>query len=329
MVTENKNNGRSMTKDVTLIGAAVIDVLAGPVSEGILKTNSMPADMIKLSFGGDALNEAVVLSRLGKRTQLVTKLGRDESGARILNFLEENGISSEAVRFEEGLETSANIVLIDEAGERHFLTKPGSSLRRLEEADIEPYIENAADIVGFASIFVSPRLDVPAMEHIFRRIKQRPGRILAADMTAAKHGETLEDLKSLLPYVDYLLPNETEIALLTGNNDPMTNAERLIDAGVRCAVIKLGKRGCLIRTGDECFEIPAYPVERAVDTTGAGDCFAAGFLWALSEKWPLPDCGRFACALASCSVEHTGATDGVCSLDEPIKRYKRLCSEKR
>lgn len=311
-------------KDITVIGAAIMDVLAGPASSQVFQTGTQPMERIRLSFGGDALNEAVALSRLGKRAELVSKVGKDEAGARILDYLKENGISPDCIRTEEGLETGINIVLIDETGERHFLTNPNGSLRKLAEADVEPYLDEAADIVSFASIFVSPVLDIPAMERVFRRVKARSGRILAADMTKAKRGERLEDLKGALSYVDYVFPNEEEAALLTGERDPYINARLFVEAGASCAVLKCGSRGCVICTGDELFEIPAYPVERAVDTTGAGDCFAAGFLWGLSEGFALADCGRLACAAASCAVECVGAAEGIRGTDEVMRRYKQM-----
>jgi sugar/nucleoside kinase (ribokinase family) len=173
-------------------------------------------------------------------------------------------------------------------------------------------------------MFVSPLLDIPAMKRIFKKVKEKPGRTLVVDMTKAKNGERLEDVKELLPYIDYILPNADEIALLTGEKDPHTNAKLLIEAGVGCAVIKCGSRGCIVQTKDVCYEIPAYPVKNAIDSTGAGDCFAAGFLWGLHQGLPLEQCGYFACAAASCTVEHMGATDGIASLDEPMKRYRKI-----
>lgn len=240
-----------MKKDITIIGNSVIDVLASNVSADVFQTGSSPAGKIKLSFGGDALNEAVVLSRFGKKVELISKTGQDEAGTRILSFLVNAGISTDRM------------------------------------------------IVG-------------------------PDRILAVDMTKAKKGEKLEDIRPLLPYIDYIFPNEEEIELLTGNSDPCTNAGLLVEAGVSCVVIKCGSRGCVIRTEKELFYIPAYTVENCVDTTGAGDSFAAGFLWALSEGLPLIDCGCFACAAASCAVECVGATDGVVSLDTTRNRYLEI-----
>ena len=269
-----------MKKDITIIGNSVIDVLAGSVDAKVFETGSQPVENIKLAFGGDALNEAVVLTRLGKKADLITKVGRDEAGSRVLSFLKESGVVTHQIIVEDGLDTSINVVLIDKHGERYFLTNPAGSQRKLTEEDITPYLDSAKGIVSFASIFVSPLLDIPAMTRIFKKIKEKPDRILVADLTKAKKGECLEDLSGLLPYIDYILPNEDEISLLTGEKDPYINARLLIESGVSCAVIKCGSKGCLIRTRDEMYHIPAYPVKNCIDTTGAGDSFVAGFLWA-------------------------------------------------
>lgn len=310
-----------MKKNLTIIGNSVIDVLAGPVSEKVFQAGSHPMERIKLSFGGDALNEAVILSQLGRKVDLISKIGDDESGARILSFLQKHGISTGNIVVEPQTDTSVNIVLVDEKGERSFLTNPKGSQRRLSYKDVLPRLETAADIISFASIFVSADLDIPAMTALFREIKKKTGRILVADMTKAKNGERLEDLRGFLPYIDYLLPNAAEAALLTGTEDPFASAEQLVKAGVSCAVIKCGAKGCVIKTENEWYQIPAYPVKQCIDTTGAGDCFAAGFLWALSEGMELEACGRFACAAASCAVEYLGATDGGLSSDEVFRRY--------
>ena len=313
-----------MKKDITIIGNAIIDVLVKSVDGRVFETGSLPVDQIKLAFGGDALNEAVVLTRLGKTVDLISKVGNDEAGSRVLSFLKDSGITINKITVENGLDTSINVVLIDEYGERYFLTNPAGSQRKLTEDDIYSYLDSVSDIVSFASIFVSPLLDIPAMTRIFKRIKEKPDRTLVADLTKAKKGECLEDLAHLLPYVDYILPNEDEIALLTGVKDPYINAGLLIESGVSCAVIKCGSKGCIIRTRDEIYHIPAYPVKKCVDTTGAGDSFAAGFLWALSEGMPLIDCGYFACAAASCTVECVGSTDGVVSIETPLSRCKQI-----
>lgn len=307
-------------KNISIIGAGVVDVLVGAVDEKIFARSSTPADFVKISFGGDALNEAIALSRLGKKVQWISKVGDDDAGRRILNYAAENGLDTSCVTVEANLETGVNIVVVDGSGERHFLTNPRSSLRKLSEADIIPYVDDMADIVCFASMFVSPLLDIAATERIFKRIKSKP-RILAFDATRAKNGETLEDLSAILSCADYFFPNEAELATLTDEADVYKNISALLSFGLKCAVVKRGGRGCVIATKDERLEIPACRVEKVLDTTGAGDCFAAGFLYALSEGRTLEECGRFACAAASCSVEEVGAVTGVTSLEKVLQRY--------
>ncbi|WP_458407610.1 carbohydrate kinase family protein [Anaerotignum sp.] len=310
-----------MAYDITVIGAAIIDILASPVSEAVFSAGSIPMETIKMSFGGDALNEAVILSGFGKKVQLISKVGDDEAGKRVLGLLQEKGISVDSVQIQKDLSTGINIVLIDEKGERHFLTNPNSSLRKLNLADIQPFMDDAAEIVSFASMFVSPLMTVSKMKELFSSIKEK-GKILAVDMTKAKNGETIQDIAELLPYIDYLFPNEAEISLLTGEKDPYRNVQILLEMGVKTAVIKCGEKGCIIGDVNGIYSVPAVPVERCVDTTGAGDTFVSGFLWGLSEGLESLECAKFACAAASFAVESVGATGGIRSLEEVRKRYE-------
>jgi len=315
-----------MKRDITVIGAAIIDVLAGPVDESVFEKGSQPVSSTRLAFGGDALNEAVVLSQLGAKVELISKVGDDEAGKRVLDFLQEKQVDVTKVKIEEGLDTGINIVLVTPEGERMFLTNPNGSLRKLSEEDVMEQLDDAADIVCMASMFVSPLLDIPAMERIFRKIKSKPGRVLVADMTTAKNSESIADIACLLKYIDYLIPNEAEAARLTGETDVYRNAERFVEQGANCVVIKRGKKGCLIRTKNQQMEIPAYAHATLVDTTGAGDSFAAGFLWGLKNGMQLEECARFGCAVASCTVERLGANTAIDSAELAMKRYNEMRS---
>lgn len=311
-------------KSITVFGPVNLDVSAGPVSFSALSSGSLPVENMLLSFGGDALNESVVLNRLGADVQLVSKVGCDQAGEQILRFLAAEGLSLHSIRQCPDWPTSINIVLVDPDGERYFLTSPKGSMRHMTSGDYMPDLPDAANLVCFPGMFVSPQLTIPSMETLFRAVKQKPGRILAVDMTKAKHGETLSDLSGLLPLVDYIFPNEAEIALLTGQPDPFRNARLLLDFGVRCAVIKRGKHGCLLANKQGIKEIPAYPVSKAIDTTGAGDAFTAGFLFALLQEMPPEDCALFANAVASCIVESFGSCRGLSSVELPMRRFREM-----
>ena len=145
--------------------------------------------------------------------------------------------------------------------------------------------------------------------------------MICADMTKCKNQETLADLAPALSLIDYIFPNYEEARLLSRLDDPDEIADAFLACGVKHVVMKLGKQGCLIKTAKERYLIPAYAPTRCIDTTGAGDNFAAGFLYGLSEHMSLLDCGCFANATASVAVEHTGAATGVRSIDQIKERY--------
>ena len=309
--------------DVTVIGPSVIDILAAPFDPEALAKGKRDVDQIRMSFGGDALNESVVLSRMGKKVQLISKIGADEAGRSIRKHLEKEKVSTKHVIVEQGLNTSVNIALVDADGGRKFLTDPHSSQRKLGLEDVLPMLDETAPIVSFASIFISPCFSIEKTEQLFSRIKAA-GKTLVSDVTRPKNGETFDDLKFLFPYMDIFVPNDEEIFLITGEKDPYKNVQMLVDAGVKTAVVKIGKDGCLIGTRDGILHVPAVAGVKCVDTTGAGDSFAAGLIAGLAEGRSIMDCARLGCAAASCSIEQVGATDGVRSLEQVMERYARL-----
>ena len=308
--------------DITIIGAAVLDVLARPVSKKDLAGRSCPADHVTLTPGGDAANESVTLARLGKRVNLITKLGADLSGQILLHYFRENGVSTEDTVIESDLDTGINVVLVDQEAERSFITNRNGSLRKLALSDVNTDALKKAPLLCFASIFVSPCFDIPAMASLFRSAKEQ-GLILCADMTRCKNGERLADIRDAIQYLDYLFPNYEEAKAVSGLSKPDEIADAFLDCGVSCMVIKMGKDGCFIKTKEQRLVIPAYPHTRCIDTTGAGDNFAAGFLYALSEHMALADCGRFANMTASLAVESLGACTGVRSLSQVMERFRK------
>ena len=98
-----------MAHDITIIGAAILDILAAPINNSIFQKGSLPMETISLSFGGDALNEAVVLSQLGVDVELISKVGNDEAGKRILDFLKEKGVTAK-IKIEENLQNNGIIL---------------------------------------------------------------------------------------------------------------------------------------------------------------------------------------------------------------------------
>lgn len=309
--------------DVVIAGASIIDIPVVPADASAFTRISTPADHIIMTCGGDALNEALILSRLGRQVRLISRIGCDDAGSYIKNKCHAAGIDIRYFREIKGLDTGVNVVLVDHTGERRFLTNRNGSLRRLEASDIVPEAFRGAKIFCFASIFVFPLIDAAQLEQLFQTVRAA-GLTVCADMTAPKRGETVLDLAPALRHLDYLFSNLEEAHQITGLTDPEQIANVLLQTGVRHVIIKLGASGCLIADASQLCHIPACPTDHCVDTTGAGDNFAAGFLSALLDGKSFEECARYANACACVSVEAIGATAGVTDAAQVIQRRK-LC----
>lgn len=312
--------------EIIVIGAGIVDVLVTQVDEKVFLRHSTPARDISMQTGGDALNEALILSRIGRSVRLVSCIGQDMAGEMILDACRRDGVDVSCVARKENLDTGVNIVLVAENGERSFITNPNGGLRKITPEDVFSAIEqpdfSQAKIASFASIFVYPLL-MPALEEIFKRIREK-GLVLCADMTRPKNGERIEDLQRALQYVDYIFPNYSEAAEVTGKTDLDEIANAFLDSGVKNVVIKLGARGCLVKNREFRKIIPAVSSIPAIDTTGAGDNFVAGFIVALYEGKSIEDCAKFANATASVCVERIGASSGKRDRAEIIRRAKMI-----
>ena len=315
-----------MKQRFTIIGAAHLDALVEGFDEGQLRLGSVPAERIRLGYGGDALNEAVTLSRLGGEVSLVSKIGQDSAGDMVIAFCHSARLSSARIARANGLPTSMNIVLIDHAGERRFITDPESSLRALALSDVLPHLETLAPVVCFASLFVFPRFHAEELETLFSAIKAR-GCVLAADMTKRKNGEKLADLAGIWPHLDIVFANAEEAGLLCESTDVPAMAREFRSAGVGCAVIKTGAKGCYVCSDSFTGAVAGCVSRACVDTTGAGDTFAAAFLFARASGRNDEDCARFANAAASICVEHLGATAHEITQEEVLARCRENYGE--
>lgn len=298
------------SRKIVIIGAAIIDVLVRPAGEKVFQTGSYPAEDIRMSPGGDALNEATILALMGKKVEFQTIIGDDMAGKMIKSHCLDCGIHLPSHAVRQGMATGINVVLVQENGERNFLTNANGSLRKLKLEDvILPFAEETA-VLCLASIFVSPELGEKELYQIFSAAKEQ-GILVCADMTKPKKGERTEDLKKVLPLIDYLLPNEQEVCMLTGKETAEEAAEELFAAGAGNVIVKCGARGCFVRNQEMARLFPAVQQAECVDTTGAGDSFAAGFLYGLSEGYGIAECAEYANQCGAKAISVMGASDWI------------------
>ena len=210
-------------------------------------------------------------------------------------------------------------------GERTFITNRNGSLwkENIEHVNFDKIKE--AKILSLASIFNCPLLDGKTLEKIFKFAKEE-GMTITADMIMPRLGETLDDIAGALQYVDYFFPNFDEACLMTGEKEEDKVADKLYSYGIKNVVMKIGKRGCYIRNKDGVMIVPACKGITAIDTIGAGDNFASGFIAALLQGKNLKECGEYANCTAAIAVQHPGATSGVQNremVEEILAKYKK------
>lgn len=296
--------------DVIIIGAAIVDLPLRPVSKEVFDVVSYPVDGISMTIGGDALNESTIITRLGHKVGLMSCIGVDVPGWFVIDHCKANNIDTTYIKQDPDKVTSINVGLVAEDGERTFITNRQGSLWKFCYEDLDMSALKNAKILSFASIFNNPLFDNKALVSVFSKAKEE-GMTICADMVSPRLNEKLEDIREALGYVDYFFPNFEEACGLTGETEEDKVADVLYGCGVKNVIMKIGKRGCYIRNASGSMIVPACKGVTAIDTIGAGDNFASGFISALLEGKDLRECAIYANCTAAVSVQYVGATGGV------------------
>ena len=296
--------------DVICVGNSAVDVPLHPVGPEIFSYDSYPIDRIIPQVGGSGTNVSTILSRLGKSVKLITLLGNDMLGDYLIQHCERNGIDTSSIVRSSEVDTPLSIGLVRSDGERGFVVSKSSSTFSFCADHVNPADFAGAKAMVFSSIFIMPQFDDPGLTKIFSAAKDA-GLIVCADMMRSRTGQRIEAITSALRYVDYFFANFEEAAFLTSQSTYDTMAQTLLDAGVKHVLIKNGKEGCYIRDNETECMLPAYRNDNPVDTIGAGDNFAAGFVSALLDGMTFQEAACFANATAAISVGAPGSTNGV------------------
>jgi ribokinase len=256
-------------------------------------------------IGGKGSNQSVAASRLGAEVLVIGKLGDDANGTRYLEELRTRGIRTDGVEIAHGTPTGVALIEVDPKGENRIILILGANAL-VDAAQIDRHLESLAQC---DTILLQLEVPLPTVEYAVRTLHEMGKRVILDPAPAM----VLSD--AFLSTVDYITPNETELALLSGmavetENQILAAARKLLDRRVRTVVVKVGARGAMIVKPDGHQLVPGFKV-RAVDTTAAGDSFNAGLGVALSEGLPLPEAVRFANAVGALSTTAMGAQAGM------------------
>ncbi len=293
-------------------GSIVYDTLVYPFGCSAWGTTRL-VESIEYHVGGNAANTARAMAIVGASVRLIGAVGNDRQADFVLDELQASGVSTDFVMRLEA-PTATTVVLVNESGDRQFLHRLGVSQQAFSEpiAFTPALIENASHY-HFASLYILPNLRLHGAE-MLRRAKAA-GLTTSLDTNWDAEGEWMNDLAPCLPELDILFMNEDEAFMVTGSRDPAAGARVVLEKGVRTAVMKLGGRGCAIYTDGKEILCPSFRVP-VKDTTGAGDCFVAGFLDARQRGASWAEAGEFGNAVGALSVQKLGAVTGVISRAE-------------
>lgn len=286
---------------VLCCGNIVFDMLVHPV-EDVGWGQTKWVETISECLGGNGANTSYVLAQLGIPVRLVSQTGDDDRGDRLIGILRNAGVDISQVGRLPGESTAATCVLVQSDGARRFYHRPGAS-RQMDPAALRFDLPGITHF-HLANPFSMTRIRASCGD-ILRNAKQA-GLSTSVDTGWDSLGRWMQDLGPALPFTDILFVNEAEAEMLGGQRNLQTS-------GLRDLIVKTGAAGCLVN-GDRVSGFPA----NAIDTTGAGDCFAGAFLAGLCRGLTLPECARLANAVGALNVEHLGSVTGIRDYDGTI-----------
>ena len=299
------------------------DVLVRPVADpGWGKTTWV--ESIEQQLGGNGANTCFTLARLGVPVRLLSAVGQDAFGERVLAILGSAGVETRWIA-RSTLPTPTSVVLVRPDGVRALLHQPGASREAFSlPVELGPEVVAGCSHFHLANVFALENLQ-PHAADLLQRAK-REGLRTSLDTGWDAQGRWIITLGDCLPHTDLLFVNEDEARQLTGTDHPGDAAGILQAHGARTVIVKLGAEGCLVVDGLEHFRTPAFRVP-VLDTTGAGDCFVGGFLAALQRGYSFQTAAQFANAVGALSVQALGGVTGLLTYQGTLEWMASMAEE--
>jgi len=248
--------------------------------------------------GGKGANQAIALAKLDVPTLMLGKVGKDILSDFVLSSLQESGVDTTGISNSQKNSTGSASIWVNAQGQNSIVIYPGAN----GEVD-EDFIIQHEKFFDDASWFLT-QFEVP-LKSILLALKFAKKHGLKTVMDPAPVKKINND--DIWGLVDYLLPNEIELKELTHTENILKAIHILKSRGVKEVIVKLGKLGAGYEDKGTLNLFPAVPVEQVVDTTGAGDCFIAGFLYGMLQQEDIAQAIKIANLTASYSIQRKGA----------------------
>jgi sugar/nucleoside kinase (ribokinase family) len=305
-------------KAVTM-GVHVLDVLVRPVEEIPEGQGATLVEDIRMTAAGTAAGTALTLAKLGAEVRTAGAIGTDPTGDLLVQLLNRAGIDTELLVRRIDTSTSASVLPIRPNGDRPSLHLLGANITYgLDDVPWDAVAEATHLHLGGPELIgadVAARILAHAREHDV---------VTSVDLLAPGELGTFDQIEPLLPYVDFLLPNDDQVLGFSEEQDLVTGAKKLLAAGAGLVAVTRGGDGALLVTADGIETVPAFAVE-VVDTTGCGDAFSAGFLRGLSLGRTPREAAVLGSAAAALVAQGLGSDHGdfdLAAADEFTETHK-------
>jgi sugar/nucleoside kinase (ribokinase family) len=294
--------------EVLCAGIIVADHVCSPIAHVPDAGELVMAERMLLTIGGCAANTAVDLVKMGVSASLAGCVGRDVFGRIVADLLHEHGVDVAALTLRPDADTSQTLIVNIARQDRRFIHTFGANAR-FRASDIPRERVARSKVLYVGGYLLMPELHQEELIPVFAAAR-RAGVKTVLDVATPGPADYLSRLDRLLPHVDVFLPNSHEAELITGESDPLRQAEVFRRLGAGTAVITLGGDGSVLVNDRVRLRAGVYPIPY-VDGSGGGDAFDAGYICGLLEQRPAEDCLRLASALGASCVRAIGTTPGV------------------
>ena len=302
--------------DLICAGMALVDSIIKGFDPNPVSASGYRAVSGSLNVGGEAVNEAMAAAKLGVKTGILCSLGEDEAGDMIVGALQRSGVDPGLIIRSAKHPTPVTTMFVREDGTRKSITNSAHRYNFHPEQYAAQFTDAKALILG--SLFRAP-FDDPEIIHSFLSSAKAAGQTVFADTKLPNFRFLkLEDLRDSLPLIDTLTPNEDEARYYSGRENPEEMADVFLELGVGSVIIKLGSKGCFFKNAECTCRLPAYEIP-AVDATGAGDNFLAGFASEILRGSPASDALRFANACGAICTTAVGAGTALRNREQVLK----------
>lgn len=300
-----------MSQHILVVGSLNMDLVVRTIRHPQIGETVIGHDF-QTYPGGKGANQAVAVARLGCPVKMIGRVGKDAFGEQLLSTMKADKVDTSYIQTDDEAATGVAFITVDDIGQNTIVVASGAN------AHLSPEDINAAAKAFTDASVLLIQLEIPlaTVERAIDLARENGTQIVLNPAPA----QLLE--ADLLEQVDFLIPNQTELALLAGQESTSASIDVLRSLGVKRLVVTLGEDGVLVADGGNQEHIPAYDVP-VVDTTAAGDAFAGAFAVALQEGFSTRKAAEWGNAAGALAVTHPGAQPSLPTRQELLNLLEK------